>query len=75
MLVLDRDITPLGGAIEGKHFLKPWVTEVDGSVVGETFILAGWGQSGEVGIEYDDTGLDKTMTIFNRGFNTVDRIS
>ena len=52
VLVLDRDITPPGGAIEGKHFLKPWVTANDGSVLGKTFILAGWGQSGEVGEEH-----------------------
>ena len=24
ILILDRDITPAGGAIEGKHYYKPW---------------------------------------------------
>ena len=56
ILILDRDITPGGGAPEeGKHYLKPWETTADGSVEGEKFILAGWGQSGEVNIEYDDS--------------------
>ena len=56
ILILDRDITPGGGTPEeGVHYLKPWETTVDGSIVGETFILAGWGQSGEVNIEYDDS--------------------
>jgi V8-like Glu-specific endopeptidase len=56
ILVLDRDITPNGGSpIEGTHYVKPWVTEDDGSIVGEKFILAGWGWSGEVGIEGDDS--------------------
>ena len=56
ILILDRDITPGGGTPEeGVHYLKPWETTVDGSIVGETFILAGWGQSGEVGTEYDDS--------------------
>lgn len=46
IIVLDRDITPNGGSpVEGTHYLKPWVTEDDGSIVGEKFILAGWGES------------------------------
>ena len=58
ILILDRDITPNGAGVaptEGVHYLKPWETTADGSVVGEKFILAGWGQSGEVGTEYDDS--------------------
>lgn len=74
ILILDRDITPANGPIEGKHYLKPWVTSADGSVVGDTFILAGWGQSGEVGVERDDSGQDGRMQVFHRGYNTVDRI-
>lgn len=74
VLILDRDITPANGPIEGKHYLKPWVTAVDGSVVGDTFILAGWGQSGEVGEERDDSDQDRRMRVFHRGYNTVDRI-
>lgn len=74
MLILDRDITPANGPVPGTHYYEPWVTSVDGSVVGETFILAGWGQSGEVGIERDDSDQDRSMSVFHRGFNTVDRI-
>ena len=71
VLVLDRDISPAGGAVEGTHYLKPWVTADDGSVEGLTFMLAGWGYSGEVGEERDDSNLDRSMTVFHRGFNTV----
>ena len=59
ILILDRNITPAGGIpVEGKHYLKPWQTTlVSGinSLQGEIFTLAGWGQSGEVGIEGDDS--------------------
>ena len=56
ILILDRDITPAGGIpVEGTHYLKPWETNPDVPLAGEKFILAGWGQSGEVGTEYDDS--------------------
>ena len=55
-MILDRDITPAGGApVEGTHYLKPWETNPDVPLAGKKFILAGWGQSGEVGTEYDDS--------------------
>ena len=60
IMILDRDITPFsyGTPVEGKHYLKPWETTMVGgvnSLQGEIFTLAGWGQSGEVGTEYDDS--------------------
>ena len=39
------------------------------------FELAGWGQSGEVGRERDDSDQDRRMQVFHRGYNTVDSIS
>ena len=76
-LVLDRDITPNDGTpVEGTHYLSYWDNSVDGdTLTGETFILAGWGQSGEIGTEYDDSDQDGSMTVFNRGYNVVDSIS
>ena len=75
-LVLDRDITPNGGdPVEGVHYLSYWDNAVDGdTLTGETFILAGWGQSGEIATEYDDSNQDATMSVFNRGYNIVDSI-
>ena len=56
-MVLDRDITPNDGTpVEGTHYLSYWDNSVDGdTLTGETFILAGWGQSGEIGTENDDS--------------------
>ena len=47
-LVLDRPIDCGGDCIEGYHYLKYWDTDIDGDITGSTFVLAGWGASGEI---------------------------
>ena len=44
-MILDR---PIPNAEEGTHFLKLWNAETMGDVAGREFILAGWGASGAI---------------------------
>jgi len=58
-LVLDRPIDCGGDCIEGYHYLKPWVEDEEdnnGDITNRTFILAGWGASGEIQEDGDESG-------------------
>ena len=71
IMILDR---PIPNAIKGVHYVDPWNAEDMGDVIGREFILAGWGQSGEVRPDMSDghfTGMD----IFHRGYNIFNEIS
>ena len=45
IMILDR---PIQNAQQGKHYLKLWDAETMGDVAGKEFILAGWGASGAI---------------------------
>ena len=53
ILVLDRDITPMYGPVEGIHYLKPW-TNSDGDLTGEEFLLTGFGIYGKFNINDEE---------------------
>ena len=67
IMVLDR---PIQGAVAGRDYVETWNAETMGDVEGKTFILAGWGASGE--IREDGTENHLVYEIFHRGYNTVD---
>ena len=69
IMVLDR---PIQGAVAGRDYVETWNAETMGDVEGKTFILAGWGASGE--IREDGTENHLVYEIFHRGYNTVDQI-
>ena len=54
IMVLDE---PVPNAVEGTHYVKLWDAEEMGSVEGREFILAGWGASGPVRENGDESHL------------------
>ena len=71
MMILD---TPIPNAIKGVHYVDTWNAETMGDVVGREFILAGWGRSGAVQDDGDDSGFTPGMDIFHRGYNVFNEI-
>ena len=70
IMVLDR---PVPNAVEGKHYIKLWNAEEMGSVAGKEFILAGWGASGAVREDGDES--HHQSEIFHRGYNVVNEVT
>ena len=69
IMVLDR---PIEDAEEGKHYVKTWDAASMGDVAGKEFILAGWGASGEIMENGDES--HHQYEIFHRGYNVVNEI-
>ena len=70
IMILDRPYEGLG---DGKQFfVDPWDAADRGSVQGYTFELAGWGASGEIREDGDESHL--VYEVFHRGENVVDEI-
>jgi len=68
-MVLDR---PVENAVAGTHYVDIWDASERGDVEGKTFLLAGWGASGE--IREDGTEDHLVYETFHRGYNVVDEI-
>ena len=68
-MVLDR---PIEDAEEGKDYVRIWNAETMNTVQGKQFILAGWGASGVVKDDGDES--HHVSEIFHRGFNVVNNI-
>ena len=69
-MVLDR---PVPNAVEGRHYVKMWDASEMGSVQGREFILAGWGASGPIRENGDESHLQ--YEIFHRGYNVVNEVT
>lgn len=69
IMVLDR---PVENAVAGKQYVDIWDASERGDVEGKTFLLAGWGASGE--IREDGTEDHLVYETFHRGYNVVDEI-
>lgn len=69
IMVLDR---PVENAVAGTHYVDIWDASERGDVEGKTFLLAGWGASGE--IREDGTEDHLVYETFHRGYNVVDEI-
>ena len=64
IMILDR---PIPNAVEGRHYVKTWDVETMGSEVGKQFIVAGWGASGEIRDDGDES--HQQSEVFHRGYN------